>query len=516
MPEQPEVTHFDVLIIGAGSTGSVLAARLSADPACRVGVLEAGEPPRDPDIARPEQWPFIQGRDYDWQFVTAAQAGTANRVHPWPRGKIVGGSSCLHAMAHVRGHPDDFAPWVEATGDARWHYRNLLPYFIRSESFSGGASDIHGDSGPMPVWLPQDELSPVVRAYMQAGLDFGVPYRGDHNGWQLNGVAANSLTIRHGRRVSTADAWLTPALSRDNLRLFTGVMVETLSLTAGRVTAVNTQHDGRMKRFTAERIILCAGAIASPLLLMRSGIGPATTLQAAGVNCRHGLPWVGENLHDHLLGAGNVYTARRPVPPTRLQHSESLMYLNSTDPTVEQGPPDVVLGCVAAASVAEGFISPAPGSAFTLLFGVTHPTSRGRLAIVSADSRATPFIDPAYLHSEHDRQAFVRALTLARAIGGGRALKEWRETEYLPGVEIKDDAQLNHFIARAAITHHHPVGTCQMGRDAATSVVDGRLKVHGVDNVWIVDASAIPCITSGPIHAALLAMAESFAADFWS
>ncbi len=222
-----ELPDFDILIIGCGSAGSVLAARLSEIPGQRVAVLEAGEPPQDPDIARPECWPFIQGRDYDWQFVTAPQVGTAGRSHDWPRGKVVGGSSCLHAMAHVRGHPDDFNAWADVSGDERWRYANLLPYFKRSEQFSGGASAFHGDQGPMPVWLPDDELSPVVRAYMQSGLDSGIPYLGDHNGPRLNGVAANSLTIRHGRRVSAADAWLTPAAGRHNLTMITGAIVET-------------------------------------------------------------------------------------------------------------------------------------------------------------------------------------------------------------------------------------------------------------------------------------------------
>lgn len=506
--------HFDVLIVGGGSAGSVLAARFSENPDCQVGLLEAGVWPADPDIAKPEMWPLIQGRDYDWQYTTLPQPGTANRIHAWPRGRLLGGSSCLHAMAHVRGHQDDFTPWALATGDENWSWQGLLPWFIKSERFSQGASEFHGDSGPLDVWLPDEEVHPLVKSYMQAGLNQGAPWLGDHNLGPLCGVAANSLTIRQGQRVSAADAWLKPALARNNLTILTQALAEKLLINQHRITAVACTVAGQQQTITADRVILAAGALASPALLMRSGIGCASELEALGIRCQLPLDLVGKNLHDHLLAAGNVWLARQPIARTRLQHSESLMYLNSADISRRDAQPDIVLGCVCAPSVAESFPQPEAGTTYTLLAGVTRPTSRGQLTLSGASSSDRLLIDPAYLQTEYDRLTFIKALKVARQVGNDAALAPWREKEWLPGEHCADDASLAAFLAQAVITHHHPVGTCQMGKNPQQAVVDARLGIHGLDNGYVVDASVIPTITSGPVHAAVLAIAESFAGRF--
>ncbi len=506
--------HFDVLIVGGGSAGSVLASRLSENADCQVALLETGEWPTDPDIAKPDMWPLIQGRDYDWQYATLPQAGTANRIHPWPRGRIVGGSSCLHAMAHVRGHQDDFAAWAQVTGDENWSWQGLLPWFIKSEHFSNGASAVHGVDGPLDVWLPDAEVHPLVKSYMQAGLNQGAPWLGDHNTGLLCGVAPNALTIRDGKRVSAADAWLKPARERRNLTLLLRTQVETLLLKGSNIAGVACTIAGEAHTLSADTVILAAGALASPALLMRSGVGCASELEAHGIVCQLPLDLVGKNLHDHLLAAGNVWLARQPIGKTRLQHSESLMYLHSADITRRDAQPDIVLGCVCAPSVAPTFPQPEPGSTYTLLCGVTRPTSRGQITLTGAHSSDKLRIDPAYLQTEQDRRTFVKALKIARQIGNDAALGAWREKEWLPGESVQDDAALADFIARAVITHHHPVGTCQMGKTAQDSVVDGRLRIHGLDNGYVVDASVIPSITCGPVHAAILAIAESFAGRF--
>lgn len=494
--------HFDILIVGAGSAGSVLAARLTENADLSVGLIEAGGWPDDPDILRPAMWPALQGRPYDWCFETVPQAHTAGRPHAWPRGRLIGGSSCLHAMAHVRGHRRDFDPWVEA-GGKDWSFDALLPYFKRSERFSGGADTYHGADGPLDVLLPADGLHPITHAYMAASEAIGIPASGDHNGAQMEGAAPNSLTIRDGKRLSVADAYLTDEVrQRPNLTILPDRFIDRLAVMGNRATGV-VVHGGESETISADRTVLSAGAIASPSILMRSGIGDAGDLSGHGIDCVIDNDQVGANLHDHLLAAGNVYRATRPVSPSNYQHSESLLYHGGVD----RGPPQTVVACVVAPAVTECFAMPEMGSVYTFMFGVCHPKSRGRLGLSSADPRAKPVIDPAYLSASADRATFRDALDLARTVGHAAPLDDWRAEEVLPGRSIGDPSSTDAFIAKAAMTHHHPVGTCRMG-PAGEGVVDGGLKLHGLDNVYVVDASVIPQITSGPVNAAIVAIAE--------
>ncbi|WP_202972901.1 GMC family oxidoreductase [Microterricola pindariensis] len=511
--------HIDVLIVGAGSAGSVLANRLSADSSRRVTVVEAGERVTDPEMRRPELWPRIHGRSYDWSYRTTPQPGLAGRSLDWARGRGPGGSSLVHAMAHMRGCRADFDRWVAATGDERWSWDSLLPFFIRSETFSGGADAVHGDAGPLPVMLPGDDVSsPLVQDYLAAWQALGVPGISDHNGGEMLGATRNSLTIRGGERVTVSDVYLDPVLGRPNLTLLTGATVHRLLIVDGQVIGAQIERDGAEETLLADEVILAAGSIGDPLLLMRSGVGDPEVLRAAGVDVVLESRGVGRNLHDHLLGAGNLYRARRPVPATKLQLSESMTYLSLAGLGETRGAADIVVGCVVGLSASESFVGSAAdqldvGEGYTLLFGVTNPSSRGSLRISGPHVSDEPVIDPNYLDTEHDREMFRAALEHARLVGSSDGLSMWRDEEILPNSSVTTDEDLADFIARAAITHHHPVGTLSMGA-AEDAPVTPELRFRGLRGLHVVDASVIPSITAGPVHAAVLAIAESFADSF--
>ncbi len=505
---------YDYAILGGGSAGCILANRLSANPDCTVVLLEAGSWVDDPDMRLPERWPLNYGRSYDWAYWTMPQAGLGGRRLDWPRGKGFGGSSLLHAMAHMRGCREDFDAWVATTGDSGWGWDALLPYFRQMEDFAGGESLVHGIDGPLAVMRPgSDLLNPVVNDYIAGWQELGVPLIADHNGGQMLGVTANSLTISQGQRVTVADAYLTPIMDRPNLEVIGDATVDRLEVQGRSVSGIAYSVAGRAERLTANRIVLALGALASPMLLMRSGIGDPGELTAVGVTPIVESCEVGKNLQDHLL-AGNVYRSTKPVPPTRLQVSESMTYLKPSDITATTGAPDVVVGCAAALATSSELTARVqhliPGQGYTLFCGVTRPTSRGQLRLSGPAADDEPLIDPNYLDTTRDRENFVAALHLAREVGRSHALESWMAEEILPGPTVQSAEEMLDFIRQAAITHHHPVSTLRMGSDE-TAPVASDLAFRGLDNLTVADASVIPTIVSGPVHAAVLAIAERHA-----
>jgi choline dehydrogenase len=508
----------DTLIIGGGSAGCALAGRLSADPNRRVILFEAG-PDEGKPMGRVMAGKFQRTGDprLDWRFVTEPEPGTANRRLMWPRGKVLGGSSTINGLIANRGHRNDYDAWA-ARGCAGWAWKDVLPYFCRLEDFGAGASELHGDRGPLPLSAPRGRHFLCDQFALAAQETLGVGENRDFDGASQDGAGYYAVNVSRGlipMRVSAASAYLKEARRRPNLRIITGAHVHRITFDGRRATGVVYEEGGVRAAATARRqVILSAGSVGSPQLLQLSGIGNAEHLRSLGIDVVVPLPAVGENLQDHLQITsrfrfnprtlpGKVRNAYRKfmlafqgmIMQTGLHYGATNFGIFArTDPSLSQ--PDVQFHVHPAAG---SLVSPSQFSVLSISGWQLRPASRGRIMLRSADPLAPPAIFANYLASEIDQRVAVATLRIARRLTESSALRPYIVERWHPHPSVQSDSELLDFARQTGETTYHPVGTCRMGGDA-DSVVDPRLRVRGVEGLYVADASIMPTVISGNTH----------------
>jgi choline dehydrogenase len=529
------VAVYDYVIVGAGSAGCVLAARLTENPSTQVLLLEAGPPDDADEIHIPAALNLLFKSTYDWDYTTVPQQRAAGRSIYWPRGRTLGGSSSINAMIYIRGSRYDYDTWRDEYGCEGWGYTDLLPYFLRAESNSRGASAYHGADGPLSVQDPKYK-SAMTAAFVDAARQWGMEANDDFNGPRQDGAGFYQVTQRNGRRWSAADAYLHPAAGRPNLTVQTDALVTGVAIEAGRAVGVRYLLRGVEETARAEaEVILAAGAIGSPQLLMLSGIGPADHLAEHGIGVVADSPGVGANLSDHPMVTAMWHTPKatglwekagpKNLARWRMMHSGPLTTnvaeaggFSRTDPSLPA--PDLQWHALPTPYQNFGLTDPSI-RALSLLITLVAVGSRGRITLRSADPRHKPAIDPAYLSDSADIEPLVRGIRLAREFAAAGPLTKICKGELAPGPDAVTDSELTEFVRRDITTIYHPVGTCAMGGDSRlaasklTSVVDTGLRVRGVDGLRVVDASVMPAVPRGNTNAPTIAIAER-AADLIS
>jgi choline dehydrogenase len=518
--------QFDYIVVGAGSAGCVLANRLSADGRHKVLLLEAG--PKDNYL-----WihiPIGYGktmfhRAYNWGFYTDPEANMKDRRIYWPRGRGLGGSSSINGLIFIRGQREDYDRWAQL-GNPGWDWKSVLPYFIKSEHNSRGASATHGGDGPL--WSSDIvEKNELMEAIIRGANELGVPKTDDFNSGDQEGVGYYQLFTHNGWRISSAVAYLKPARGRSNLKIETGAQATKVILEGRRAVGVRYLQDGVMREARAAReVILSAGALQSPQLLQLSGIGPAQLLQNHGIEVVHDLPGVGQNLQDHLQFR-LMYRVSKPITTNDDlrtlvgQARVGLKWLmNGTGPLgigINQGglftrilpgsqTPDIQFH-FATLSAEQAGGKPHEWSGCTFSVCQLRPESRGSVAIKSADPLQSPSMRPNYLAAEADRICAIESIKYARRLAQTPSLKPYITAEYKPGAGVQSDSEILDFARENGATIFHPSGTCKMGSDPM-AVTDANLRVHGVAGLRVVDCSIMPTLVSGNTHAPAVMIAE--------
>ncbi len=515
---------YDFIVIGGGSAGSVVAARLTEDPACRVLLLEAGGGDRHPFYHLPAGFAKMTKGIGSWGWDTVPQKHMQNKVFRYTQAKVIGGGSAINAQIYTRGNAQDYDDWRQM-GCAGWGYEDVLPYFRKAEDNDTYDNRYHGKGGPLGVSQPIAPL-PICEAYFEAAAALGIPRNMDVNGEAQDGVAYYQLTQRNARRSSAAMAYLAPNRNRPNLTVRTGAQVRRLTVEAGRATGVELM-DGTRLRATSE-VILSGGAIGSPRLLQLSGIGAADHLRGLGVPVVLDQPQVGENLQDHLdlycicelsgpysydryakpqwaavAGLQYILTRKGPVASS-LFETGGFWYADR-----DARSPDLQFHLGLGTGIEHGVVSMHQGGV-TLNSCYLRPRSRGTVRLQSADPGRAPLIDPNYLQDARDREMSIAGLKLTQEILSQDPLKPFIKAERLPGPEVSSDQDYFDFICRHSKTSHHCAGTCRMGPDAE-AVVDIRLKFNGIDGLRVVDNSIMPTVISSNTNAAAIMIGEKAA-----
>jgi choline dehydrogenase len=518
---------FDYIIVGAGSAGCVLASRLTEDPQIRVLLLEAGPKDRSWRIDMPSAVGSLLSSDrFNWNYVSDPEPHLDGRRLTHPRGRVLGGSSSINGMVYIRGHAGDYNGWA-ASGLAGWGYADVLPYFKRAEHHCRGADAYHGGSGPLAVFAPDLNAAPLAAAFVDAASQAGYGLSDDANGERQEGFGKVDRTTRSGRRCSAARAYLAPALRRSNLKVVTGALVHRVLLQGDRAVGIEYAQGNALAKAHADRdVILSAGAINSPQLLQLSGIGAAAQVSGTGIETRVDLPAVGANLNDHpdiviqhrCLRPVSIFGANRGIGKmlTGLRwfaglgglagsnHFEAGGFLRSRA-GVRQ--PDLQLTFMPLA-IKPGTVEDVGAHSFQVHIDLMRPKSLGQVTIRSADPAAAPSICFNYLSDPQDVRDLRTSVRLTREILAQSALASYRGEELSPGNGIQSDADIDAWVRRGVETCYHPVGTCRMGLDSRSAVVDAECRVHGVAGLRVVDASIMPAIVSGNTNAPTIMIAE--------